>query len=190
MQDLFILVEGLLHGGLQGLNRVHLFFEALRVADSLQTYIGALEPAQAGPLTLEARGNFIAKGHGRAEILFLFIEQDHQIQGLGKPDDIAFGLDEEESLTLVDVTGRVRAAFDVERATRRFYDRFKRERDAFQSFLEGIPETEMARWYVSVMLNRLMFIYFIQKKGFLDQDQDYLRRNLRRKLSLLSYIFV
>ncbi len=25
------------------------------------------------------------------------------------------------------------------------------------------------------MLNRLMFIYFIQKKGFLDGDPDYLR---------------
>ena len=26
------------------------------------------------------------------------------------------------------------------------------------------------------MLNRLMFIYFIQKKGFLDGDPDYLRQ--------------
>ena len=28
------------------------------------------------------------------------------------------------------------------------------------------------------MLNRLMFIYFIQEKGFLDNNQDYLRKKL------------
>ena len=91
---------------------------------------------------------------------------------------ITFSFEEEESVTLVEVTGRVRAAFNVERATRRFYDRFKKERDAFQTFLEGIPDEELERWYVSVMLNRLMFIYFIQKKGFLDGDPQYLRHKL------------
>ena len=30
------------------------------------------------------------------------------------------------------------------------------------------------------MLNRLMFVYFIQKKGFLDGDRDYLRNRLKR----------
>ena len=30
------------------------------------------------------------------------------------------------------------------------------------------------------MLNRLMFIYFIQKKGFLDEDNDYLRNKLAK----------
>jgi len=95
-----------------------------------------------------------------------------------KLQNIAFSFDEEETLILVDVTGRVRAAFNVEHATRRFYDRFKSERDAFQKFLEGIPDEELERWYVSVMLNRLMFIYFIQKKGFLDGDPDYLRHKL------------
>jgi hypothetical protein len=110
-------------------------------------------------------------------------EHHHTIQQPGdsliqKLQAIAFSFEEEETLTLVDVTGRVRAAFNVERATKRFYDRFKKERDAFQKFLAGIPDEEMERWYVSVMLNRLMFIYFIQKKGFLDGDLDYLRHKL------------
>ena len=34
------------------------------------------------------------------------------------------------------------------------------------------------QWYASVMLNRLMFCYFIQKKGFLDFDVNYLRNKL------------
>lgn len=91
---------------------------------------------------------------------------------------IAFSLDEEDDLTIVDVTSRVRAAFDMERVTRRFYDRFKRQHDAFLEFINGIPDEDFQRWYASVMLNRLMFIYFVQKKGFLDGNVDYLRNRL------------
>ena len=93
-------------------------------------------------------------------------------------ESIAFSLEEEEGLALVDVTSRVRAAFDVEKVTKRFYDQFKKEHDAFLQFLDGIPDEGMQRWYVSVILNRLMFIYFIQKKGFLDGDLYYLRTKL------------
>ena len=76
------------------------------------------------------------------------------------------------------MTGRVGTAFYAERVTKKFYDRFKKEHDAFLKFLNGIPDEEMQRWYASVMLNRLMFIYFIQKKGFLDNNIDYLRTKL------------
>lgn len=91
---------------------------------------------------------------------------------------LSFSLEEEESLTIVDVATRARAAFDVERVTRRFYDRFKNEHAAFLKFLQGIPDEENQRWYASVMLNRLMFIYFIQKKDFLSGDRNYLRNKL------------
>ena len=91
---------------------------------------------------------------------------------------IAFSLDEEEELTLFGVTERVGTAFYAERVTKKFYDRFKKEHDAFLKFLKGIPDEDMQKWYVSVMLNRLMFIYFIQKKGFLNDDINYLRTKL------------
>jgi hypothetical protein len=91
---------------------------------------------------------------------------------------LVFSLKEEENLALPDVTGRVKHAFDVEHVTKRFYDRFKDEHASFLKFLKGIPDNEMERWYVSIMLNRLMFIYFIQKKGFLNNDTDYLRHKL------------
>ncbi len=95
-----------------------------------------------------------------------------------KLEPIAFSLDEEAELTLSDVTGRVGSAFYAERVTKKFYDRFKREQTAFLSFLTGIPDAEVQRAYVSILLNRLMFIYFIQKKGFLNNDPDYLRHTL------------
>ena len=95
-----------------------------------------------------------------------------------KLQTISVSIEEEEELTLVDVTRRVRAGFDVERVTKPFYDRFKKEHALFLKFLKGIPDLEMQRWYASVMLNRLMFIYFIQKKGFLNDDTDYLQTKL------------
>lgn len=94
-------------------------------------------------------------------------------------DQIAVSLEEEEQITVVDVAGRARAAFDVDRITKRFYDRFKAEHAAFLNFIKGIKANADLQWYTSLMLNRLMFIYFIQKKGFLDGDTDYLRNRLK-----------
>ena len=93
-------------------------------------------------------------------------------------NQIAVSLDEEEKITVVDVAGRARAAFDVDKVTKRFYDRFKAEHTAFLKLIKGITSDEDLQWYTSLMLNRLMFVYFIQKKGFLDGDTDYLRNRL------------
>jgi hypothetical protein len=93
---------------------------------------------------------------------------------------IAFTLDEEETLVLTEVTRRARAGFDVERVTKRFYEQFQKEHSAFLKFIAGITENADHEWYASVMLNRLMFVYFIQRKGFLDGDRDYLRNRLDR----------
>ena len=95
-------------------------------------------------------------------------------------EHLVISLDEEADTTLVDVVGRARAAFDVEKVTKRFYDRFKKEHDAFLGFIEGIQNLADREWYASLMLNRMMFIYFIQKRGFLDGDRDYLRNRLER----------
>ena len=95
-----------------------------------------------------------------------------------KLEYLVFTLEEEDDLTIVDVSGRVRAAFDMEKVTRRFYDRFRKEHNTFLSFIDGIKAVADREWYASLMLNRMMFIYFIQKRGFLDEDLDYLRNRL------------
>lgn len=95
-----------------------------------------------------------------------------------KLNEIAFSFQEEGQITLFGVTSRVQASFYVEKVTRGFYKHFKREQTAFLGFLNGIPDQELQQWYASVMLNRLMFIYFIQKKGFLNRDTSYLRTKL------------
>ena len=93
---------------------------------------------------------------------------------------IAFSLEEEESLGVAKVASRVRQAMDVEKVTKQFYERFRKELDAFQGFIDGITEQGDREWYASLMLNRMMFIYFVQKQGFLDDDTDYLRNRLHK----------
>lgn len=88
--------------------------------------------------------------------------------------------DEEAGLSTVAVAGRARAAFDIERVTKAFYRDFDTHRKAFLKFINGIGEVADREWYASVMLNRLMFVYFIQRKGFLDSNSGYLRHRLDR----------
>ena len=93
---------------------------------------------------------------------------------------LAFDLDEEPRLSVPIVASRVQHAMDVEKVTKRFYERFRTELTAFQGFINGIVEQGDREWYASLMLNRMMFVYFIQKQGFLDSDVDYLRNRLSR----------
>lgn len=95
-----------------------------------------------------------------------------------KLDHIAFALSEEEGLTLAGTTLRMRDAFDREKITKRFYEAFKQQHDQFLGFIEGLASATDRQWYASLMLNRLMFVYFIQKKRFLDNDIDYLKNRL------------
>ena len=100
-----------------------------------------------------------------------------------KVDKLAFAFD--ERVTITDVRQRVQESFVVnsEKITKDFYAGFKKEHKAFVEFISGIDCTDTAtkdrQWYASVMLNRLMFCYFIQKKGFLDGNTDYLQDKLR-----------
>ena len=88
--------------------------------------------------------------------------------------------DEARGIGITDVTRLVGKAFDVERVTKRFYDRFKTELTAFGNFIDGITAQGDRDWYASLMLNRMMFVYFVQKQGFLDGDPDYLRNRLNQ----------
>ena len=98
-----------------------------------------------------------------------------------KLSGLLFTFDEEGKIGLVDVVKRVSESFNVnaEKVTKKFYDRFKKEHSKFRQFIQGIEDTVDRDWYTSLMLNRLMFIYFIQKKGFLDENQNYVRDKLK-----------
>jgi len=84
-------------------------------------------------------------------------------------------LDEKGNLPVVEVARRMKDALDVERVTKKFYKGYQDEHNEFLSLIKGIPDERDRRWYASIILNRLMFVWFLQRKGFLDGgDYDYL----------------
>ena len=88
-------------------------------------------------------------------------------------------LDAEGNIPVTEVAGRLKAALDVERVTKKFYGEFDTQRLAFVELIQGISDDHQRRWYASVLMNRLMFIWFLQRKGFLDgADREYLTGKL------------
>lgn len=124
------------------------------------------------------------KNNEKRDLVIIEYENAQQSDFLySKIDDITFELGEE--VHLVDIKARVQHAFVVnsEKITKTFYSEFRKHHRAFSSFISGIDDdvernNHKKEWYTSVMLNRLMFCYFIQKKGFLNDDKDYLRKKL------------
>ena len=78
-------------------------------------------------------------------------------------------------------TGSIRSAldnaFDVEPVTRRFFQEYKRVFEQVEQSVTGFAEDEERRLFVQTLFNRLMFIYFLQRKGWLNfrGDRDYLK---------------
>ncbi|MDR2692818.1 MAG: Eco57I restriction-modification methylase domain-containing protein [Chitinispirillales bacterium] len=94
---------------------------------------------------------------------------------------LIFEIDEQDAITIVDVSARVRGnlAGNAEKVTKKFYEHFKKEHTKLSGFIHGIVQTADREWYASIMLNRLMFCYFMQRRGFLDNDRNYLRNKLK-----------
>jgi len=112
---------------------------------------------------------------------FIYYSTNEPEQLFEKLHHLFFTLDDEDKIGLVDVKIKVSEQFNknAEKVTKKFYTEFKKHHNAFQSFIEGLENQMEIDWYTSLMLNRLMFIYFIQKKGFLDSNTNYLSDKLR-----------
>lgn len=76
--------------------------------------------------------------------------------------------DAEGNVSIVEVARKLRSALDVEKVTKKFYGEYQEQHLAFLGLIKGVPDERQRRWYASVLLNRLMFIWFLQRKLFLD----------------------
>src|SRR5215813_7527143 len=65
------------------------------------------------------------------------------------------------------------------RQRKRFYHRFKIEHTVFSQSIQGIAVSVRGEQYASLLLSRLMFVYFFQHKSLLDNDPHYLTNRLR-----------
>ena len=68
-------------------------------------------------------------------------------------------------------------AFDVEPVTKEFFSEYKRVFETTEQSVTGFgDDTEARRRFVQTLFNRLMFVYFLSRKGWLtfEGDKDYL----------------
>jgi len=89
-----------------------------------------------------------------------------------------------EEPTVVELLNRMRRAFDADKVTNAFYRQFLRQHEALVKAIKGIPKQGDREWYSALLMNRLMFLYFMQRKGFLANDLNYLRNRLDRVQAL------
>ena len=79
-------------------------------------------------------------------------------------------------LSLLDLRHRLDAAFDVEAVTQKFFQAYKQICDELQRRLyKTSRDKAWAHDYALQFLNRLMFLYFIQRKRWLGNDPHFLR---------------
>lgn len=87
--------------------------------------------------------------------------------------------DDKGNIEVTKVARKLKDALDVERVTKRFFGEFYEEHLRFVEMIEGIADRRDQEWYASILLNRLMFIYFLQEKFFVNNgEKRYLQRNL------------
>ncbi len=88
-------------------------------------------------------------------------------------------LDASGRMPVLEAARRIQAALDVDKTTKKFFLRYSDQHAKLLEQIEGIADDRDRRWYASVILNRLMFVWFLQKKFFLDGgNTDYLMTKL------------
>jgi hypothetical protein len=98
-----------------------------------------------------------------------FTPKDHSTPGKVSPNE---------------VRNRIRGQFESSKVTSDFFKKFKERHEFLKSEIKGLPDDQTASSYSTLILNRLMFVYFLQKKEFLNSDPNYLKNCLHRVQAL------
>ncbi len=98
-----------------------------------------------------------------------FTPKDHSTPGMVSPNE---------------VRNRIRGQFESSKVTSDFFRKFKEKHEFLTSEIQGLPDDQTASSYSTLILNRLMFVYFLQKKEFLNGDSNYLKTCLQKVQAL------
>jgi len=79
-------------------------------------------------------------------------------------------------IPVLEIMARHEQAFDVEAVTKKFFEQYHAVFEQVEQQIQGFTEPEIKRLFTQRLFNRLMFIAFIQKKGWLkfNGQTDYL----------------
>ena len=73
-------------------------------------------------------------------------------------------------------------AFDVEKVTKEFFKEYKKVFYEIKDKIRGVSESEL-HLFTQSLFNRLLFLKFLEKKGWLDNDYDYLNRLVKKAVN-------
>lgn len=75
------------------------------------------------------------------------------------------------------VIDRANRAFDVEAVTRQFFSRYREQFEHAEQRISGIHDEQQRRMFTQKLFNRLMFVVFLERKGWLELGgrKDYLQ---------------
>jgi len=74
-----------------------------------------------------------------------------------------------------DLKVQIERAFETnDKITRKFYENFKGIHDKLTKAIKGIADEHDRKWYATTLLNRIMFIFFLQKNHVLQNDTEFL----------------
>lgn len=141
----------------------HLLFICLHHGDEgrAMTFVNFEQPTAAGSLPRLTSFGWTEHSHNRTVLEF-------NISALRWPDDPS---DSDAWIA------KWLSAFDVEKVTKRFFDDYETVFHSVESKVKGVKTGEPLRLYTQRLFNRLLFIYFIQRKGWLsfEGNKNYLR---------------
>lgn len=83
----------------------------------------------------------------------------------------------------LEVRQRLRGNAETSKVTAKFYKLFSLEHKRLTMAIQGLEGIDREN-YSTLLMNRLMFIYFLQKKEFLNKDSNYLSSCMERLQSL------
>ena len=81
----------------------------------------------------------------------------------------------------------IREAFSVERLDKDFFDGYKK---LYTVFCSHAPDAKEYRNYIKRMMGRIVFLWFLQKKGWLGGDRSYMQNLLQRSRERYSDTFL
>ena len=71
-------------------------------------------------------------------------------------------------------------ALDVSKVTTKFYNEWKEIQIEIAPLIQGLPDDKTRAQYSLVLLHRLMFVYFLQRRIFIDENPRYLENKLEK----------
>ncbi|WP_207670537.1 type IIL restriction-modification enzyme MmeI [Haloimpatiens lingqiaonensis] len=86
----------------------------------------------------------------------------------------SIGIKNKKVIDDLDIELEYRKAFDIEEVTKKFFAEFKREIDNIEKHVHGLKDKQDRRNYAVLLASRLVFLYFIQKKKWLNGKRDFL----------------